>query len=152
MPFEQHCVCMWECVWCMWCIWCIPLYIIAYNSVLIPFSVSKAVNAAEEHVQAECVQQPPHSAGLAALQQHGQFPALLPSKQTPPDPGGVGSMQASGHNKPPAMSYASALRAPPKPRCPLPEQTKKNSDPISLLQDLSIGSSNSSNGYYSYFK
>lgn len=114
--------------------------------------VSKAVNAAEEHAQPECVQQPPHPAGLAALQQHGQFPALLPSKQTPPDPGGVGSMPASGHNKPPAMSYASALRAPPKPRCPLPEQTKKNSDPISLLQDLSIGSSNSSNGYYSYFK
>ncbi|TSK77148.1 putative helicase with zinc finger domain [Bagarius yarrelli] len=114
--------------------------------------VSKAVNATEEHTQAECVQQPPHPAGLAALQQHGQFPALLPSKQTPPDPGGVGSMPASSHSKPPAMSYASALRAPPKPRCPLPEQTKKNTDPISLLQDLSIGSSNSSNGYYSYFK
>ncbi|XP_058266742.1 probable helicase with zinc finger domain isoform X2 [Hemibagrus wyckioides] len=134
-----------------------PLHNIPCNgaSHLVPqrdILVSKAVNAAEEHVQAECVQQPPHSAGLAVLQQHGQFPALLPSKQTPPDPGGVGSMPASGHNKPPAMSYASALRAPPKPRCPLPEQTKKNSDPISLLQDLSIGSSNSSNGYYSYFK
>ncbi|MCJ8739264.1 hypothetical protein PDJAM_G00045310 [Pangasius djambal] len=134
-----------------------PLHNIPCNgaSHLVPqrdILVSKAVNAAEEHVQADCAQQPPHSAGLAALQQHGQFPALLPSKQTPPDPGGVGSMPASGHNKPPAMSYASALRAPPKPRCPLPEQTKKNSDPISLLQDLSIGSSNSSNGYYSYFK
>ncbi|KAM9456834.1 putative helicase with zinc finger domain isoform 2-T2 [Clarias gariepinus] len=134
-----------------------PLHNIPCNgaSHLVPqrdILVSKAVNAAEEHTQAECVQQPPHSAGLAALQQHGQFPALLPSKQTPPDPGGMGSMPTSGHNKPPAMSYASALRAPPKPRCPLPEQTKKNSDPISLLQDLSIGSSNSSNGYYSYFK
>ena len=51
------------------------------------------------------------------------------------------------------MSYASALRAPPKPRpAARPEQSKKNSDPLSLLQELSIGSSNGSNGYYSYFK
>lgn len=50
------------------------------------------------------------------------------------------------------MSYANALRAPPKPRAVRPEQAKKNSDPLSLLQELSIGSSNGSNGYYSYFK
>uniref|UniRef100_A0AAR2L521 Probable helicase with zinc finger domain n=1 Tax=Pygocentrus nattereri TaxID=42514 RepID=A0AAR2L521_PYGNA len=100
--------------------------------------------------------QPPHPTSLTSLQHHGQFPPLMPSKQTPPDPGGGGNTspggpQASTHSKPPTMSYASALRAPPKPR-PLPEQVKKNSDPISLLKDLSIGSSNSSNGYYSYFK
>uniref|UniRef100_A0AAR2KAN8 Probable helicase with zinc finger domain n=1 Tax=Pygocentrus nattereri TaxID=42514 RepID=A0AAR2KAN8_PYGNA len=105
---------------------------------------------------AECLQQPPHPTSLTSLQHHGQFPPLMPSKQTPPDPGGGGNTspggpQASTHSKPPTMSYASALRAPPKPR-PLPEQVKKNSDPISLLKDLSIGSSNSSNGYYSYFK
>uniref|UniRef100_A0A4W4ED25 Probable helicase with zinc finger domain n=1 Tax=Electrophorus electricus TaxID=8005 RepID=A0A4W4ED25_ELEEL len=94
---------------------------------------------------------------LTSLQQHGQFPPLLPTKQTPPDPGGGGSTSPGGgpqvpsHSKAPTMSYASALRAPPKPR-PTPEQAKKNSDPISLLQDLSIGSSNGSNGYYSYFK
>uniref|UniRef100_A0A671KC02 Probable helicase with zinc finger domain n=1 Tax=Sinocyclocheilus anshuiensis TaxID=1608454 RepID=A0A671KC02_9TELE len=91
----------------------------------------------------------------ASLQHHGQFPPLMPSKQTPPDPGGgntsPGGPQGPSNSKPPTMSYASALRAPPKPR-PLPEQVKKNSDPISLLQELSIGSSNSSNGYYTYFK
>uniref|UniRef100_A0A4W4EC74 Probable helicase with zinc finger domain n=1 Tax=Electrophorus electricus TaxID=8005 RepID=A0A4W4EC74_ELEEL len=106
---------------------------------------------------AECVHQPTHPASLTSLQQHGQFPPLLPTKQTPPDPGGGGSTSPGGgpqvpsHSKAPTMSYASALRAPPKPR-PTPEQAKKNSDPISLLQDLSIGSSNGSNGYYSYFK
>uniref|UniRef100_A0A3B1IM46 Probable helicase with zinc finger domain n=1 Tax=Astyanax mexicanus TaxID=7994 RepID=A0A3B1IM46_ASTMX len=105
---------------------------------------------------AECLQPPPHPTSLTSLQHHGQFPPLMPSKQTPPDPGGGGNTspggsQAPAHSKPPTMSYASALRAPPKPR-PLPEQVKKNSDPISLLKDLSIGSSNSSNGYYSYFK
>uniref|UniRef100_A0A671KAV6 Probable helicase with zinc finger domain n=1 Tax=Sinocyclocheilus anshuiensis TaxID=1608454 RepID=A0A671KAV6_9TELE len=100
-------------------------------------------------------QQSPHPASAASLQHHGQFPPLMPSKQTPPDPGGgntsPGGPQGPSNSKPPTMSYASALRAPPKPR-PLPEQVKKNSDPISLLQELSIGSSNSSNGYYTYFK
>ncbi|KAI4903994.1 hypothetical protein NFI96_024214, partial [Prochilodus magdalenae] len=138
-----------------------PLHNIPCNgaSHLVPHRdilVSKAMNAAEEHSQAECLQQPPHPTSLTSLQHHGQFPPLMPSKQTPPDPGGGGNTspggpQTSTHSKPPTMSYASALRAPPKPR-PLPEQVKKNSDPISLLKDLSIGSSNSSNGYYSYFK
>lgn len=123
-------------------------------------SVSKAMTVADEHVKAECLQQSPHPASTASLQHHGQFPPLMPSKQTPPDPGGggggggntsPGGPQGPGNSKPPTMSYASALRAPPKPR-PLPEQVKKNSDPISLLQELSIGSSNSSNGYYTYFK
>ncbi|XP_062874530.1 probable helicase with zinc finger domain isoform X2 [Trichomycterus rosablanca] len=134
-----------------------PLHNIPCNgaSRLVPdrdILVSKVMSGAEEHVQPECAQQPPQPAGLAPLQQPGHFPALLPSKQIPPDPGGAGPAPAPGHPKTPTMSYASALRAPPKPRCPLPEQAKKNSDPISLLQDLSIGSSNSSNGYYSYFK
>ncbi|NP_998431.1 probable helicase with zinc finger domain [Danio rerio] len=116
--------------------------------------VSKAMS--EEQMKAECLQPPPppppHPASAASLQHHGQFPPLLPSKQTPPDPGGGGNTSPAGHPKPPTMSYASALRAPPKPRPMLPEQSKKNSDPISLLQELSIGSSNSSNGYYTYFK
>uniref|UniRef100_A0A4W4E9T9 Probable helicase with zinc finger domain n=1 Tax=Electrophorus electricus TaxID=8005 RepID=A0A4W4E9T9_ELEEL len=139
-----------------------PLHNIPCNgaSHLVPHRdilVSKAMNAVEEHSQAECVHQPTHPASLTSLQQHGQFPPLLPTKQTPPDPGGGGSTSPGGgpqvpsHSKAPTMSYASALRAPPKPR-PTPEQAKKNSDPISLLQDLSIGSSNGSNGYYSYFK
>ncbi|XP_067314224.1 probable helicase with zinc finger domain isoform X5 [Pseudorasbora parva] len=122
--------------------------------------VSKAMSVVDEHAKAECLQQSPHPASAASLQHHGQFPPLMPSKQTPPDPGGggggggntsPGGPQGPGNSKPPTMSYASALRAPPKPR-PLPEQVKKNSDPISLLQELSIGSSNSSNGYYTYFK
>uniref|UniRef100_A0A8C5HEK9 Probable helicase with zinc finger domain n=1 Tax=Gouania willdenowi TaxID=441366 RepID=A0A8C5HEK9_GOUWI len=89
----------------------------------------------EEQVKAEAAaatatQQQTHPQSL----QH-QFPPLM-----------------SKNNKPPTMSYASALRAPPKPRALRPEQVKKNSDPLSLLQELSIGSSNGSNGYYSYFK
>ncbi|KAG8430657.1 hypothetical protein GDO86_020199 [Hymenochirus boettgeri] len=55
-----------------------------------------------------------------------------------------------GSNKP-TMSYASALRAPPKPKPP-PDQAKKNSDPLSLFQELSLGSSSGNNGFYSYFK
>uniref|UniRef100_A0A8C2IE76 Probable helicase with zinc finger domain n=1 Tax=Cyprinus carpio TaxID=7962 RepID=A0A8C2IE76_CYPCA len=130
-----------------------PLHNIPCNgaSHLVPHRevlVSKAMSVADE-------QQSPHPASAASLQHHGQFPPLMPSKQTPPDPGGgntsPGGPQGPGNPKPPTMSYASALRAPPKPR-PLPEQVKKNSDPISLLQELSIGSSNSSNGYYTYFK
>lgn len=113
------------------------------------------MSVADEHVKPERLPQSPHPASAAALQHHGQFPPLMPSKQTPPDPGGgntsPGGPQRPGNPKPPTMSYASALRAPPKPR-PVPEQVKKNSDPISLLQELSIGSSNSSNGYYTYFK
>lgn len=98
-------------------------------------------------------QPPAHS-----LQHLGQFPPLMPNskqqpqqqQQAPPEPGqGPGGPQNPG--KPPTMSYASALRAPPKPRA-RPEQVKKHSDPLSLLQELSIGSSNGSNGYYSYFK
>uniref|UniRef100_A0A672QLB2 Probable helicase with zinc finger domain n=1 Tax=Sinocyclocheilus grahami TaxID=75366 RepID=A0A672QLB2_SINGR len=130
-----------------------PLHNIPCNgaSHLVPHRevlVSKAVSVVDE-------QQSPHPASAVSLQHHGQFPPLMPSKQTPPDPGGgntsPGGPQGPGNPKPPTMSYASALRAPPKPR-PLPEQVKKNSDPISLLQELSIGSSNSSNGYYTYFK
>lgn len=113
------------------------------------------MGAADEHIKPERLPQSPHPASAAALQHHGQFPPLMPSKQTPPDPGGgntsPGGPQRPGNSKAPTMSYASALRAPPKPR-PVPEQVKKNSDPISLLQELSIGSSNSSNGYYTYFK
>uniref|UniRef100_A0A671T092 Probable helicase with zinc finger domain n=1 Tax=Sinocyclocheilus anshuiensis TaxID=1608454 RepID=A0A671T092_9TELE len=128
-----------------------PLHNIPCNgaSHLVPHrEVLGAMSVADE-------QQSPHPASAASLQHHGQFPPLMPSKQTPPDPGGgntsPGGPQGPSNSKPPTMSYASALRAPPKPR-PLPEQVKKNSDPISLLQELSIGSSNSSNGYYTYFK
>uniref|UniRef100_A0A8C1XD44 Probable helicase with zinc finger domain n=1 Tax=Cyprinus carpio TaxID=7962 RepID=A0A8C1XD44_CYPCA len=128
-----------------------PLHNIPCNgaSHLVPHrEVLGAISVADE-------QQSPHPASAASLQHHGQFPPLMPTKQTPPDPGGdntsPGGPQGPGNSKPPTMSYASALRAPPKPR-PLPEQVKKNSDPISLLQELSIGSSNSSNGYYTYFK
>ncbi|XP_029632636.1 probable helicase with zinc finger domain isoform X3 [Salmo trutta] len=123
---------------------------------------SKALRqAAEEQMKAEAAaavaaaQPPAHS-----LQHLGQFPPLMPNskqqpqqqqqQQAPPEPGqGPGGPQNPG--KPPTMSYASALRAPPKPRA-RPEQVKKHSDPLSLLQELSIGSSNGSNGYYSYFK
>ncbi|XP_036395751.1 probable helicase with zinc finger domain [Megalops cyprinoides] len=107
---------------------------------------SKAVRSAEDHRKTEGVQPPVHS--FNSLQHLGQFPPLMPNKQPSPDPGGGGG---PGLNKTPTMSYASALRAPPKPR-PLPEQVKKNSDPLSLLQELRIGSSNNTNGYYSYFK
>ncbi|KAJ8264102.1 hypothetical protein GJAV_G00145180 [Gymnothorax javanicus] len=107
---------------------------------------AKAMRSAEEHMKAEPVQPSVHN--FSPLQHLGQFPPLMPNKQPSADPGGGGGASLS---KPPTMSYASALRAPPKPR-PLPEQVKKNSDPLSLLQELRIGSSNSTNGYYSYFK
>ncbi|KAA0705294.1 Zinc finger domain [Triplophysa tibetana] len=91
----------------------------------IPFS--KAMSVADEHVKPERLPQSPHPASTTALQHHGQFPPLMPSKQTPPDPGGgntsPGGPQRPGNSKPPTMSYASALRAPPKPR-PVPEQLK----------------------------
>ncbi|XP_069050736.1 probable helicase with zinc finger domain [Lepisosteus oculatus] len=111
---------------------------------------SKAVRSAEEHVKPEGAAQLAGSFNFSSLQHLGQFPPLLPKKQPAPDPGG-GGPQTPGMSKPPTMSYASALRAPPKPRT-VPEQGKKNSDPLTLLQELSIGSSTSSNGYYSYFK
>ncbi|XP_023676139.1 probable helicase with zinc finger domain isoform X1 [Paramormyrops kingsleyae] len=116
---------------------------------------AKAMREAEDPLKADSPQPLVHS--LGPLQHLGQFPPLLPSKQQSPDPGGgpegpgAGALQGPGLNKTHTMSYASALRAPPKPR-PVPEQAKKNSDPLSLLQDLSIGSATSSNGYYSYFK
>ncbi|XP_019660858.1 probable helicase with zinc finger domain isoform X1 [Ailuropoda melanoleuca] len=83
------------------------------------------------------------------LQHLGQFPPLMPNKQIV-ESANSSSQQSSGGSKP-AMSYASALRAPPKPR-PQPEQAKKSSDPLSLFQELSLGSSSGSNGFYSYFK
>ncbi|VTJ65717.1 Hypothetical predicted protein [Marmota monax] len=83
------------------------------------------------------------------LQHLGQFPPLMPNKQIA-ESANSSSQQSPAGNKP-AMSYASALRAPPKPRPP-PEQAKKSSDPLSLFQELSLGSSSGSNGFYSYFK
>ncbi|XP_041077543.1 probable helicase with zinc finger domain [Polyodon spathula] len=113
---------------------------------------SKVVCSAEEHMKAEGVQQLSSSFNYTTLQHLGQFPPLMPSKQPSPEPcSSASGLQNPGMGKPPTMSYASALRAPPKPR-PLPEQTKKSSDPLALLQELSIGSSTGSNGYYSYFK
>ncbi|MGH0141509.1 UNVERIFIED_CONTAM: hypothetical protein FKN15_043082 [Acipenser sinensis] len=113
---------------------------------------SKVVRSAEEHMKAEGVQQLSSSFNCTTLQHLSQFPPLMPSKQQSPEPCSSASrLQNPGMGKPPTMSYASALRAPPKPRL-LPEQTKKNSDPLALLQELSIGSSTGSNGYYSYFK
>uniref|UniRef100_A0A3Q3MFM7 Helicase with zinc finger n=1 Tax=Mastacembelus armatus TaxID=205130 RepID=A0A3Q3MFM7_9TELE len=122
---------------------------------------SKALRQPEEQGKAEATaaqQTHPHS--LNSLQHLGQFPPLMPNKQQqppppPPPPPQVPTEPSQGAqnlSKPPTMSYASALRAPPKPRAVRPEQVKKNSDPLSLLQELSIGSSNGSNGYYSYFK
>ncbi|RXM36792.1 putative helicase with zinc finger domain [Acipenser ruthenus] len=113
---------------------------------------SKVVRSAEEHMKAEGVQPLSSSFNCTTLQHLSQFPPLMPSKQPSPEPcSSASGLQNPGMGKPPTMSYASALRAPPKPR-PLPEQSKKNSDPLALLQELSIGSSTGSNGYYSYFK
>lgn len=115
-------------------------------------TASKALRQAEEQAKAEATgaqQTHPHS--LNSLQH--QFPPLMPNnKQQQPQPPTEASQGAPNLGKQPTMSYASALRAPPKPRAVRPEQVKKNSDPLSLLQELSIGSSNGSNGYYSYFK
>ncbi|XP_067353757.1 probable helicase with zinc finger domain [Channa argus] len=117
---------------------------------------SKALRQTDEQVKAEVTaaqQTHPHS--LNSLQHLGQFPPLMPNnkqQQQPPQTPTEVSQGAPNLSKPPTMSYASALRAPPKPRAVRPEQVKKNSDPLSLLQELSIGSSNGSNGYYSYFK
>ncbi|GAB1296993.1 Probable helicase with zinc finger domain [Apodemus speciosus] len=89
------------------------------------------------------------SFNYSVLQHLGQFPPLMPNKQIA-ESANSSSQQSPAGSKP-AMSYASALRAPPKPRPP-PEQAKKGSDPLSLFQELSLGSSPGSNGFYSYFK
>ncbi|KAH0508329.1 putative helicase with zinc finger domain [Microtus ochrogaster] len=89
------------------------------------------------------------SFNYTVLQHLGQFPPLMPNKQIA-ESANSSSQQSPAGSKP-AMSYASALRAPPKPRPP-PEQAKKGSDPLSLFQELSLGSSPGSNGFYSYFK
>uniref|UniRef100_A0A3B5M6H5 Uncharacterized protein n=1 Tax=Xiphophorus couchianus TaxID=32473 RepID=A0A3B5M6H5_9TELE len=122
---------------------------------------SKVHRQTDEQVKAEPAgaQQQAHPHNLNSLQH--QFPPLMPNKKQqqpppppppPPQPPTEPTQGAPSLVKPPTMSYASALRAPPKPRAVRPEQVKKNSDPLSLLQELSIGSSNGSNGYYSYFK
>lgn len=109
---------------------------------------AKGHRPSEEQVKAEA-QTHPH---LGSLQHLGQFPPLMSNnKPPPPQPPTEAGQGNPSLNKPPTMSYASALRAPPKPRAARPEQAKKNSDPLSLLQELSIRGSNSSNGYYSYF-
>ncbi|NWW98389.1 HELZ helicase, partial [Caloenas nicobarica] len=105
----------------------------------------KTVKPPEEHLKAENIPLS-NSFNYNVLQHLGQFPPLMPNKQLA-ESGGGGPPSATK----PAMSYASALRAPPKPKPP-PEQAKKNSDPLSLFQELSLGSSSGSNGFYSYFK
>ncbi|XP_052053388.1 probable helicase with zinc finger domain isoform X2 [Apodemus sylvaticus] len=89
------------------------------------------------------------SFNYSVLQHLGQFPPLMPNKQIAESANSNSQQNLAGSK--PAMSYASALRAPPKPRPP-PEQAKKGSDPLSLFQELSLGSSPGSNGFYSYFK
>uniref|UniRef100_A0A1A8PGK2 Probable helicase with zinc finger domain n=2 Tax=Nothobranchius rachovii TaxID=451742 RepID=A0A1A8PGK2_9TELE len=118
---------------------------------------SKVLRQTDEQVKAEpTATQPAHPHSITSHQH--QFPPLMSNKkqqQQPPPPPQAPTEATQGApnlNKAPTMSYASALRAPPKPRAVRPEQVKKNSDPLSLLQELSIGSSNGSNGYYSYFK
>lgn len=126
-------------------------------------AASKVHRQTDEQVKAEPAAAPPPHPHITSLQH--QFPPLMSNKkqqqqqqqqqpQPPPPPQAPteATQGAPNLNKPPTMSYASALRAPPKPRAVRPEQVKKNSDPLSLLQELSIGSSNGSNGYYSYFK
>ncbi|KAK7929286.1 hypothetical protein WMY93_005681 [Mugilogobius chulae] len=120
--------------------------------------VSKGHRSSEEQMNAE-------AAAQTHLQHLGQFPPLMPNNKAPPPPQAPVESGPSPHphkpptgepgqaphpSKAPTMSYASALRAPPKSRAARPE-LKKNSDPLSLLQELSIRGSNSSNGYYSYF-
>lgn len=108
---------------------------------------SKSVKPPEDQMKVENIQLS-NSFNYNVLQHLGQFPPLMPNKQIVES--NSNSQQSAGVNKP-AMSYASALRAPPKPKPP-PEQAKKNSDPLSLFQELSLGSSSGSNGFYSYFK
>lgn len=118
------------------------------QNLLSPFTAPpKTVKPPEEHLKAENIQLS-NSFNYNVLQHLGQFPPLMPNKQIVES--NSNSQQNAGGSKP-VMSYASALRAPPKPKPP-PEQTKKNSDPLSLFQELSLGSSSGSNGFYSYFK
>ncbi|CAG06126.1 unnamed protein product, partial [Tetraodon nigroviridis] len=114
----------------------------------------KALHQTEEQLKAEATAaQQAHTHSHGSPQHLGQFPPLLPkNKPLRPDAPADAGQGVANLSKPPTMSYANALRAPPKPRAVRPEQAKKNSDPLSLLQELSIGSSNGSNGYYSYFK
>lgn len=108
---------------------------------------SKNLRPPEEHLKPENVSQlQANSFNYNVLQHLGQFPPLLSNSQIAES----GSQQKASGTKP-VMSYANALRAPPKPKPP-PEPAKKNGDPLSLFQELSIGSSSGSNGYYSYFK
>ncbi|KAM4691302.1 putative helicase with zinc finger domain [Rhinophrynus dorsalis] len=109
----------------------------------------KMAKPPDDHLKAENIQLS-NSFNYNVLQHLGQFPPLMPSKQIV-EPSGAGAVQQGGASSKPIMSYASALRAPPKPKPP-PEQAKKNSDPLSLFQELSLGSSSGSNGFYSYFK
>ncbi|XP_075418227.1 putative helicase with zinc finger domain isoform X1 [Tenrec ecaudatus] len=108
----------------------------------------KTIKPPEEQLKSESLELS-SSFNYNVLQHLGQFPPLMPNKQLA-ESASSSSQQSSVGSKP-AMSYASALRAPPKPRPP-PEQTKKSSDPLSLFQELSLGSSSGSNGFYSYFK
>ncbi|XP_042639487.1 probable helicase with zinc finger domain [Orycteropus afer afer] len=108
----------------------------------------KTVKAPEDQMKSESLDLS-SSFNYNVLQHLGQFPPLMPNKQIAESANS--SSQQSCVGSKPAMSYASALRAPPKPRPP-PEQTKKSSDPLSLFQELSLGSSSGSNGFYSYFK
>lgn len=118
------------------------------QTLVFPFAAPpKTVKPPEEHLKAENIQLS-NSFNYSMLQHLGQFPPLMPNKQIVES--NSSSQQNAGGSKP-VMSYASALRAPPKPKPP-PEQTKKNSDPLSLFQELSLGSSSGSNGFYSYFK
>ncbi|KAJ7423981.1 hypothetical protein BTVI_07975 [Pitangus sulphuratus] len=96
---------------------------------------AKTAKPPEEHLKAENIQLS-NSFNYNVLQHLGQFPPLMPNKQLVES--NSSSPQPAGSK--PVMSYASALRAPPKPKPP-PEQTKKNSDPLSLFQELSLGSS-----------
>lgn len=128
--------------------------LLSSTSCFYPLAASKALRQSEEQAKAEAsAAQQTHPHSLNSLQHLGQFPPLMPkNKQLRPQAPAEAGQGAPNLSKPPTMSYASALRAPPKPRAVRPEQAKKNSDPLSLLQELSIGSSNGSNGYYSYFK
>uniref|UniRef100_A0A4W3KKL8 Probable helicase with zinc finger domain n=1 Tax=Callorhinchus milii TaxID=7868 RepID=A0A4W3KKL8_CALMI len=108
---------------------------------------SKNLRPSEEHLKPDHLpQHPSNSFNYNMLQHLGQFPPLLSNNQIAES----NSQQKASGNKP-IMSYANALRAPPKPKPP-PEPAKRNGDPLSLFQELSIGSSSGSNGYYSYFK
>ncbi|KAM3922155.1 putative helicase with zinc finger domain [Leptodactylus fuscus] len=109
----------------------------------------KMVKPPDEHLKAENMQMS-NSFNYNVLQHLGQFPPLMSNKQIV-EPNGTGAAQQNAGSNKPTMSYASALRAPPKPKLP-PEQAKKNSDPLSLFQELSLGSSSGNNGFYSYFK